>query len=59
MKAICSSEMSVETQRTTQRPIPEDDTRQYKMKSSQAISHVNVVLVSIVSGIVSVFIIRG
>jgi hypothetical protein len=26
MEAICSSEMSVETQRTTRRHIPEDDT---------------------------------
>jgi hypothetical protein len=28
MEAICSSEMSVETQRTTLRHIPEDDTLQ-------------------------------
>jgi hypothetical protein len=27
MEAICSSEMSVETQRTTRRQIPEDGTR--------------------------------
>jgi hypothetical protein len=29
MEAICSSETSVETQRTTQRHTPEDDTLQY------------------------------
>jgi hypothetical protein len=30
MEAICSSEMSVETRRTTRRHIPEDDTLQLK-----------------------------
>jgi hypothetical protein len=32
MEAICSSETSVQTQRTTRRHIPEDDTLQVQLK---------------------------
>jgi hypothetical protein len=36
MEAICSSEMSVDIQRTARRHIPEDDTLQVKIRSNVA-----------------------
>jgi hypothetical protein len=42
MEAICSSETSVETQRTTRRHIPEDNNLQYQGTSTDVVNGVRV-----------------